>query len=102
MRHFILVVLLVLACSKGEPFNPFANNSPPDEGVTRTFDASGSCFDCSGASARKYCLDMVGYQELISFTCGQDVSTACLSNGPAYCKCRGKRYLRMVTCWKAR
>ena len=104
MKYLILVVVLLLACSDDKPTEIiFGDNTPPaDEGVTRTFDASSYCYDCTGSSALQFCVDIVGYQELVSFKCAQDLSQGCLANGPNYCKCRGKRYLTMVTCWKAR
>lgn len=90
----MLCLLALLACSDDEPDNPFANNPPPDDGVTRTFDASGRCFDCTGSSARLYCTDIAGYQELVSFTCATDATGSVCG--------RPKNYLNRVTCWKAR
>lgn len=96
MRKFGLMfcLLLLLACSDDEPDNPFANNPPPDEGVTRTFNIASRCFDCTGSSARQYCIDIAGYQELVDFSCSTD--------GDGSVCGRPKNYIRSVTCWKAR
>ena len=98
MRCFILLLtLFALACSDDKPTEVIIiDNTPPvDEGVTRTFDISWRCFDCSGSSALKFCVEIAGYQELVGFKCAQDVTIP-------YDACGGKRYSTLVTCWKAR
>ena len=95
MKYFILLLVLLLACSDNKPTGIFADDNPQsDDGVTRVFNASGRCWDCTGASAKKYCVEVAGYQELVSFTCATDIDGSVCG--------RPKNYLNRVTCWKAR